>query len=119
MMEVDLVEEDYYLKELAFQDQIQKKANAGKLEEKVEVEWTGDGVLVHYPGEGKADAVSGTIQLYRPSSAQYDQYFPVLVDSAYQQLLVPDVSVSGKYLVKINWSDGRSEYFQELTLYLP
>ena len=66
----DLVSEDYYAEEIAFQDVIDKKTNAAKLITNIFWEKTEIGLLFHYPDMG--EQISGEIYIFRPSDKSLD-----------------------------------------------
>ena len=107
----DLVAEDYYAKEIQFQEVIDKKKNAGELAENITWKSTSSGILIHYPAlEGK---IGGKIVLFRPSDKNLDQEFDIVPDEKNEQVLPSEGLVSGKYQIQIDWKAGEEEYFTE------
>ena len=112
----DLVVEEYYKKELEFQEQLDNERNAQQLMEDISVEKTEAGFLVHFPEDFEIEKIKGKMFLYRPSNKQLDFEIPVSLST--HTLLVPDKRlVGGRWNIEINWEYGQEAYFfqKELT----
>lgn len=108
--EVDLVAEDYYAQEIAYQDRIDDIANAKHLEDDIHVRQTSEGVEIAFPEEELIDAGSGTIQFFRPSDEELDIQVPLQLYEARQQLPL-QLFHKGRYKVNIAWkSNGEGRY---------
>lgn len=112
----DLVAEDYYAKEIQFQDVIDKKARANDLPENVEWSSTNAGVLVQFPE--MSDAIEGKILLFRPSDKNKDIEVDISLNSENQQLIDSGSLISGKYLVQIDWKSGDQTYYTEGSVFV-
>lgn len=113
--DVDLVAQDYYRQEIEYQDQIDKIENAKSLKEPVDLEYLTNQNLIklQFPSSHLQEGIDGTIQLYRPSNAKEDKLVKVKPMADGQQLInVKDLSV-GLWKVKISWSAGGMEYYDE------
>jgi hypothetical protein len=108
--EVDLVAEDYYAQEIAYQDRIDNIANARHLEDKIQVHRTSEGVEIRFPEEEMIDTGSGTIQFFRPSDEELDIQVPLQLSESIQQLPI-QLFHKGRYKVNISWkSNGQGMY---------
>ncbi|WP_121666922.1 FixH family protein [Mesonia aquimarina] len=109
--EHDLVTEEYYKQELAYQSEIDARQNSAELIENIQVKNTAEGITILFPNKKKN--ISGTILLYRPSNKKLDLEFPI--DSAQKEMLIPtEKLVEGKYELSIHWdSDGTSYLFKK------
>ena len=109
---IDLVAEDYYAQEIAYQEVIDGKNNYNELDTKLEVRQTSDSILLQVPGSG---VIEGKVLFYRPSDKQLDQEM-VLKD---QQLsLSKSRFTSGHYVVKTTWKADSVSYFNEQSLFI-
>ncbi|AHM62423.1 nitrogen fixation protein FixH [Flammeovirgaceae bacterium 311] len=108
---IDLVTEDYYKQELGYGSQMDKMRNAQALAKPVQVMVEGRAVAVAFPAlEG---VVSGEIQMFRPSDAQFDRTVAITPDaSGKQQLDVTDLP-AGLYRLKIDWKAGDKSFYTE------
>ena len=112
----DLVAEDYYAKEIKFQDVIDKKTRAAALPIDITWESKEGGILITYP-EMESD-ISGEILLFRPSDKSKDVIFEVSLNEMGEQYIKEGSFIHGKYLIQIDWKSGGIEYFTEGTAYV-
>jgi hypothetical protein len=113
--DVDLVAKDYYRQEIQYQDQIDKITNARSLKEPVNFEYLAQEnmIKIHFPSAHVQGGISGTIELYRPSNANEDRLVQVKPSSDGKQLIkVGDLSL-GFWKIKISWSSGGKDYYDE------
>jgi len=108
-----LVEENYYAKELKYQEVIDKRGNAEGLVEKVIFDQNASGIWLHFPLIVKTGKLSGNIMLYRPSDASLDMNVPLALDTARNQLIPAKNLSKGKYVIKLGWALDDKAYYQE------
>ena len=103
----DLVTEEYYKEELAYQDQIDAQQNSAHLAENIQVEVSAEGIQILFPSE-KID-IEGKVNLYRPSNKKLDLEIPVNLEN--QQMMIPaEKLVEGKYKLSIHWKWNGTTY---------
>jgi hypothetical protein len=110
---VDVVTENYYEKELKYQDQIDKVTRTRALKESVEITNTGKELIIKFPNLPDKNQNKDLISLYRPSDDSKDVKIPVQTDTSRTQVVSIDRLVRGYWKVKINWTSGGSEYYYE------
>ncbi|MEW6772763.1 MAG: FixH family protein [Bacteroidota bacterium] len=116
---VDLVEEDYYAKELAFQDKINQSQNLSAL---------GDSAVMVYQYENeiivewkKSFPIKGQLWFYYPSNNAFDKVFSIknkLSDNYWK--MSKNQLHKGRSILKLEWEDdkGKAYYFEkELFIY--
>ncbi len=107
----DLVTEDYYKEALNHQKEINAEVNANK-HEKIRLEKTANGLLLHFPENIDFNKTKGTVSLYRPSNKQLDFDLPISLSNT--NLLVPDKRLlDGRWDIKITWSYNGQDYLQK------
>jgi hypothetical protein len=111
--DVDLVTRDYYKKELAYQDQIERIERTNKISDKQIINFHGELVSVTMPSSIKNSITSGEIYFYRPSDSKYDIRIPLLPDSAGIQIVPVRELTKGLWMVKVNWKTEKEEFFTE------
>lgn len=113
----DLVTEDYYKKELDFQNDINKETNAKKLTENVSLKKTKKGLLIAFPESLYTNSISGIVFLYRPSNKQLD--FEVPISLSDHNLLIPDKRLlDGRWNIKVDWQyNGNSYLYKKEIIY--
>ena len=111
--EHELVTEDYYAEELAYQNDIDKLNNANTLGENLSYEKTDDGLIIKFPETLDYKSITGKVFLYRPSNKQLD--FDTAISLSNSNLLIPDKRlVDGRWNIKIDWQyNGKSYLFKE------
>lgn len=110
---VDVVTENYYEKELKYQDQIDRISRTKALKDTLKIENTGKELIVKFPNT--PDKVKGKdfIHIYRPSDQSLDVKIPIITDSTNSQVVSTERLQKGYWKVQINWTSGGKEYFHE------
>jgi hypothetical protein len=109
----DLVTEDYYAEELAYQEDIDKLKNSNELTENVSFKKSDEGLLISFPKNIDFTKISGKVFLYRPSNKHLD--FDTAISLSKPYLLIPDKRlVDGRWNIKIDWQyKGKSYLLKE------
>ena len=112
----ELVTEDYYKKEQQVQGDIEKQQSANKLEHKVVVKKSEEGLTIVFPSEFDYKNIKGKVSLYRPSSQKLDFEIPISLSSS--NLLIPNSNlVGGLWDISIDWTYENSKYLNKETIY--
>jgi hypothetical protein len=112
----NLVEEDYYEKELVYQQKIDKMRNVDRLSGKVILEKAGDSLLARFPREFGKDPAAGTMLFYRPSDKSKDFTVRFTTSPSTTVAIGLKSRLRGKWIVKMEWEAGGVAYYQEETL---
>lgn len=116
---VDLVAEDYYQKELQFEEQITKDKAARNLGASPSVIIVGDNVEISFPDTITQTPITGQVTFYRPSDSSKDMVVALNLGSTGKQVIPRSQFIAGIYQVKLNWADTKQEYYHEVQLYFP
>lgn len=111
--EVDLVTDNYYEKELVYQEQIDKMTRANALTEKVSIKKEGAELKFIFPREFNYYSIEGEIHLYRPADSKKDIVFPVQIDSTYTQIISTNKLEKGMWKLNLDWNVNKISYFNE------
>jgi hypothetical protein len=111
--DVDLVTENYYEKELVYQNQIDKMNRANSLSEKVTVMKDESSLSFVFPKDFDYYAVEGEIHFYRPDNSKRDVIFPIQLDSSYMQIVYTDKFDKGMWKLNVDWAVKNTTYFNE------
>lgn len=109
----DLVADDYYEQEIAYQGRIDQMTNAQDDKQKVDIVKTDSSYELAF-----ASAANNVkVHIFRPSDDTKDI---VMEESEVaSNLSIPsDQLIAGKYLVKVEWKVDEKTYFQEQTLFV-
>ncbi len=109
----DLVADDYYAKELIFQDQINSENAAASLDVPLIVVLEKGNIVFKFP-DGAPD--SGEILIYRPSDASLDLTLDIKTDSSGVQYYNYKDLQSGYYKFRVKWNKNDVSYFKEVKL---
>ena len=109
----DLVADDYYEQEIAYQGRIDQMENANSDGQKVNITKGNSGYELAF--SEKAEEVK--VHFFRPSDDTKDV---LLEEAAVESVLtVPSNQlIAGKYLVKVEWTANGKTYFQEDDLFV-
>lgn len=109
----DLVTEEYYKKEINYQEEIDAEKNAQLLSENIEVKISSKGVEIYFPKDLKFKEIKGTINFYRPSNKKLDFNLPI--DLTSHSLIIPNEKiVEGKWGITIDWKyEGVNYLFKD------
>lgn len=113
---VDLVTEDYYQKELEYQEIINFKANAENLEKGLTYKVEKNEIDFIFPEQH--NSISGNIQIYRPSNDSFDQYFEIKLDDQNQMKVNLGNTPMGLYKMMVKWNNNSIGYYVEKDIYL-
>ena len=112
----DLVEDDYYPKEITYQDQIDKISNMEDLGEKISLEQEDGIIILNFP-DSLSQNIIGGIHIYRPSDADMDINLKIETDSSNRQIISTKELIRGRYTIKVDFVHNGSAYYQELNYF--
>lgn len=115
---VHLVEEDYYPKELNYDQLIEKRQNLKLLGEEIRLVQNNKLITLNFPASQKTDKIEGEILIYRPSDSKADLKYKINLDTLNSQTIKAKNLLNGKYIVKVDWSYQNKKFYQELTIIL-
>ncbi|MCB0371886.1 MAG: FixH family protein [Muricauda sp.] len=113
----DLVTEEYYKKELSYQQDIDASKSATEMNANLTVEKTDEGLVIHFPEQFDPKKIKGTVSLYRPSNKHLDTDFPISLSNTH--LLIPDDRlVDGRWDLTVKWQyEGKPFLHKEKLIY--
>ncbi len=115
---VNLVTPEYYPKGVNYEEQINKVKNTAALKQKIELKKENRKLILRFPDKFKGQVVTGTIQFYYVTDYEKDRKMDVELDSTGSQLIDISSFISGRYLIKIDWSANNRGYYQEFDINL-
>jgi hypothetical protein len=113
----DLVSDDYYAEELAYQKVIDQSSKTASLQSHVEISTTGNAVQVSLPKEFEHAAISGNWSLYYAANQEKDIKGSFQTSAAAFSINIPN-DVKGNYLLKLHWKSNKEEYYFEKPIFL-
>lgn len=107
-----LVTEEYYARDINYQQEYDRRLNSNSLEKSVVLELTKEGKQLHFP---TSQPVEGTVLFYRPSSKKHDLRQPINATNGRMQLDLSNLKF-GRYQLIIEWKTEGVSYYDELDL---
>lgn len=112
---IDLVADDYYNRELEYNEQMEKTRRASELSDKLNWKIVHSNLVLEFPGITDG----GNIVFQRPSDAQFDRSYS-LNASADSILSIPlQEFTKGMYRLKADWSMAGLTYYSEQVVVIP
>ena len=103
-----MVTEDYYEKELTFQDEIDAESNANALKARPEIRTQANGFVLQFPEELK-DAV-GEIYFMRNNNESQDIRLPIKLNAKNEMLISSAKLADGEYEMFLKWKNNEQNY---------
>lgn len=105
----DLVTDEYYQEELAFQNEIDATTNGLPYAREFQIEKTEEGLLISVPEKLREQNINSTLSFYRPSNEHLD--FNLAISLSKPHLLIPDDRLlDGRWDIRIQWEQEGTEY---------
>lgn len=114
-----LVAEDYYAKELRYQEQIDKRANASALGAVVSVEVLPGRIVFVFPEQLRDAEIEAEAYFMRPSDPRGDQRMRLTVGEDGRAEVDTGDLLRGAYHLRLEWSAAGTEYLLEDRIHLP
>lgn len=115
--QVDLVRDDYYQDELAYQQHIDRVANARHLDPDAYIQVDAPHRQVHIV---RPDSLlQGTLLLYCPANRRADIRLTLSPAGSATTTLAMQNRPAGLWRAQLTWSDGQRSYYTERSLQLP
>lgn len=113
----DLVTEDYYAKEMLYQNEIDAETNTNNLKERFVSKRTDNGWLLVFPEALELSKIKGKVFLYRPSNETLDFNLELKLTSSH--LLIPDNKMlDGRWNITIDFMyEGTPYLYKEQITY--
>ena len=105
----DMISNNYYEEELQYQDIIDAKNNAAKLEKTPTYKVTNEGMLISFPETIKVDDNTVNFVLFRTADSNLDVKKEVTLQ--HNLFLIPKAVISsGSYTLKLKWKENKKPY---------
>ncbi len=113
-VQTDLVETDYYQKELNYQSELDASTRGVKIGG-VQVNQTSDTIQLTWPLTQKNKKLTGEAWFYCAYNKKQDRRIPIQTMDGNMQIEKKKLN-AGRYTIKLNWSDGTETFYQENTI---
>ena len=116
--DINLVHEDYYPREIAHEEMIQKVRNTYALDGEMKVSLANETVEITFPKDFQFNEIFGEVLFYRPSSHNDDQAYEINLTDNGKQAFSSQGMKKGKYIVQVEWIYGDTEYYYEKAIHV-
>lgn len=113
-----MVADNYYEKELLFDEVMEGKKNIQQLKEKIEVIVTTEKITILFPKELNKEDIVGSILFYRPNDPKKDRIIPIALDNYVQNIDIKKF-ITGNYQVQITFTVKYKKYYFEKNIFIP
>lgn len=114
--EVNLVSEDYYEKEIKYQQQIEKLQNTVDLNDKISFTQSNDHLILSF--DCPVNSQEGEITFFRPSDAKKDLKEKLSLNKESEQYFDRKKFQTGYYKMQIDWTSNGKEYYVEKDIFI-
>lgn len=109
-----MVEEDYYDREIQYQDHIDKVTLTRALPVGISMKTlTGNRVRLRLPADFDPGTISGMVTFYHPQHSTRDRQIPLHFNPDRRQTISTAALESGRWQLKIDWTSDSLSYYQE------
>jgi hypothetical protein len=114
----EMIDDNYYDKELAYQGVIDAKRNMQGLNDSILITESGSVVKVQIPINASKNITESTLEFLRPSDKSMDKIYQIQTDSTGLQTLPKTDFIKGVYRMRARWKSNNIEYFDERDIVL-
>jgi hypothetical protein len=115
----DLVSQDYYGEELAYQKTIDAGRNQASLSEPFGIHANAESIFVELPAELAGRVEEAKLHFYCPTNSEWDRTFRVLPNGTHRTIAISRSSIkNARYTIKLTCKAGGKTYYQETELQL-
>jgi hypothetical protein len=114
--DVELVSNNYYEKEIKYQDNINILKHTRDLQADVKIECSGNLITLQFPGFLNSAPKSGNILFFRPSGGKNDFRIPVSPDSNGIQIINSEKLKKGLWKIGVDWKSDNDQFYSEKSI---
>ncbi|MEZ5057994.1 MAG: FixH family protein [Saprospiraceae bacterium] len=113
-----LVFEDYYAKDLNYQEHYDRVKNSQSLTQDLDIKLDPQASIVDFRFPEGMESIKGEIQFYNPVSQNRD-FSVSIATTGDNQMIVPVKDLpNGRWKIKVNWESSGKTFYKEKEIYL-
>jgi hypothetical protein len=109
-IDVNLVADNYYEKELQHQTEIDKEERTAKLPQQIVITQNNNFISLRFPKIFNPSFISGTIYFSRNDNSKKDFSLPVSINDSLSQFISTEKLSAGLWRIKIDWRANSTTY---------
>ena len=114
----DMVAENYYEKDVAYQDHFEKIENRSALSSDLEIDYNTKEKRIVFSFPDEQEHVRGSVVFYRPSDSTLDFEIEINVDENQELIFNTGKLETGLWDVQVEWKADGKTFYKEKKLYL-
>ena len=114
----ELVTEDYYAKELAYQEKIDAGKNLADAEFEVNLKVVAEAINLSFDGLPENVRPTGNVVLYKPNDQSLDETHPIHLIEEGNSMSINAAGKSGRYRVLVSFEIDGEPFYKEKELVL-
>lgn len=118
-VDIEMVESNYYEKEMAFNGKLQATANANALATKVSVVKQDQQIFLKIDSTTAAAITSAEVHFYNPASEKSDRKLNIAASKNGLYIFPVAQFNKGKYIAKISFTSAGKNYYAEEVIFIP
>jgi nitrogen fixation protein FixH len=118
-VDIEMVESNYYEKEMAFNGKLQATANAKALTSQISVKQQGQEILLKIDSTTAAAITSADVHFYNPASEKSDKKLNLAASNNGIYIFPVAQFNKGKYIAKISFTSAGKNYYAEEVIFIP
>lgn len=115
----DMLDDNYYEKEMVYQDVIDAKNNLTSLNDSVQVSVQDSLVRIRIPLQASKNVTNGNIQFLRPADKTKDTTVLLVPNTDGLQWMARTAFIKGLYHIRAKWVSNGVNYFDERNIIIP
>lgn len=116
--DVELVTDNYYEKELKYEDQLIQERRGMNLPDSLKIDLDNLNLVIDYPPSLLKQTIQGNIHLFRPDQKKFDYNIKIESDSTGKQIINMTGKAPGKWKISVALNDGNLDYLFKKDIYL-
>lgn len=114
----EMIDDQYYVKELHHQEQIDAAKNLNALSDQLQLKDTAGMILLSIPQSISLSMTDASITFLRPSDQSKDIVLPMQTDSLGQQFIPKTHFFKGLYRVRVSWKSNAKPFYAEQSFFV-
>jgi hypothetical protein len=114
----EMIDDQYYVKELHHQEQIDAAQNLNAQTDQVQIKDTAGMIQLSLPQSLCINVTDASISFLRPSDQSKDLVLPIQTDSLGQQFFPKTKFIKGLYRVRVSWKSNAKPFFAEQSFFV-
>jgi len=114
----ELVTEDYYARELAFQEKIDARNNLNNSALDVQVKLVEGELKLVFDELPPTSSITGEIKFYKPDNELMDQTYPIKLEENHSEMPISTEGKFGRYKVQVSFKLDGKPFYKEQELML-